>query len=75
MEDGTKDTKTCSFTGDVFLPLMFCQRYVFFHLPWRIKIFFYAVTSHVSLCDTKNNDFIHDSYGYVPSEPNLTHLA
>lgn len=74
VEDGTKDTKTCSFTDDVFRPLLFCQHYIFFHLLWRIKIF-YAVTSHVSLCDTKNDDIIFDIYGYVPSEPNPTHLA
>lgn len=37
VEDGTTDTKSCSFPEGVFLPLLFCQRYIFSHLPWRIK--------------------------------------
>lgn len=37
VEDGRTDTKSCSLSGGVFLPLLFCQHYVFSHLPWRIK--------------------------------------
>lgn len=28
-EDGTKDTKSCSFPEGVFLPILFCQHYIF----------------------------------------------
>lgn len=44
VEDGTTDTKFYSFPDSVFLPLLFCQRYVFSHLTMEDKICFYAVT-------------------------------
>lgn len=37
VEDEITDTKSCSFPDSVFLPLLFCQCYVFSHLPRRIK--------------------------------------